>query len=165
MGTTFKGDKERINLLKNSNQTFFLLLIFQCLVLAYVLIFCNIKYEVSDDFIMERIISGSYIGQINWHLPFSNPIWGLFIAAFYKILGRTVSWYFIALLAAGFASYVSISWVFAHKNNKILGIAVTVILTMTTASDFSKLSSDRMKIKGIIVRFMCFRAESDYILA
>ena len=115
-------------------QAFIILLIFQCLVLAFVLLFCSIKYEVSDDFIVELLLSGGFSGELDWHLLFSNPFLGFILYPLY-LINRSISWYFVCQLGICFMSYLALSWVAAHKENKILGIAVTVILTMFSAGD------------------------------
>ena len=35
------------------------------LFLASILVFCDVKYEVSDDFVMSAILSGAYGGSLN----------------------------------------------------------------------------------------------------
>lgn len=118
----------------NRKRSFAVLLIFQCVVLGFILLICSIKYEVSDDFLIELILSGGFTGTPDWHLMFSNPILGLFLYPFY-LINPSVSWYFILQLILCFASYISISWVLSDKNNKIIAIVVTIILTMATAGD------------------------------
>lgn len=50
--------------------------------LMSILLFCDIKYEVSDDFVMSTIISGAYGNGYNPHLMFINILWGYLLLPF-----------------------------------------------------------------------------------
>ena len=56
------------------------------LFLASILVFCDVKYEVSDDFVMSAILSGAYGGSLNPHLIFINVLWGYLLTPFYLFL-------------------------------------------------------------------------------
>ena len=60
-----------------------------------ILLMCDIKYEVSDDFIMSTVISGAYGNGYNPHLMFINIIWGYILLPFYYLMPK-ISWYLIA---------------------------------------------------------------------
>ena len=64
-------------------------------------LFNEIKYEVSDDFVMETILSGAYGGEINPHMLFVNVLYGYVLKGFYLLL-PTLNWYTISLLFWGF---------------------------------------------------------------
>ena len=40
------------------------------------ILFCDIKYEVSDDFVMSTILSGAYTKEPNPYIMFVNVLWG-----------------------------------------------------------------------------------------
>lgn len=63
---------------------FFIMAMGQVLLLLLILLFCNIKYEVSDDFIMEMVASGIYTGQPDSHIMFSNIFMGWILTLFYN---------------------------------------------------------------------------------
>ena len=63
--------------------------------LLSILLFCDIKYETSDDFIMASIMSGAFGGEPNPHMIFINIIWGYILLPFYY-LNSHISWYLIA---------------------------------------------------------------------
>ena len=62
-----------------------------------ILLMCDIKYEVSDDFIMSTVISGAYGNGYNPHLMFINIIWGYMLLPFYYLMPK-ISWYLVAQL-------------------------------------------------------------------
>lgn len=63
------------NMLEEKKRRLFLLLsVGQIGLLILILLFANVKYEVSDDFMMEMVASGAYTGQPDPHIMFSNII-------------------------------------------------------------------------------------------
>ena len=67
------------------NLIFFLLIVF----------FCDMKYEVSDDFIMASIMSGAYGDAPNPQMIFVNVIIGYLLLPLYYLFPQ-ISWYFVA---------------------------------------------------------------------
>ncbi len=106
----------------------------QLLLCVCVLLFCNIKYEVSDDFIMEMVASGAYTGEPDAHIMFSNVILGEVLTLFYR-LNTDISWYFIAQVFLCFCSYIAITYVFSHRLNMGAAVFSVVTLTAFTAQD------------------------------
>lgn len=62
--------------------------------LTMVFIFLDMKYETSDDFVVDSILSGAYGLDYDPHLLFSNIILGYGLKILYVAL-PTVSWYFV----------------------------------------------------------------------
>ena len=115
-------------------RTFAVLACFQLITLILVLLCCNIKYEVSDDFVMEMILSGTYTKQTDPHMMFSNVLWGGFLAFFYR-LWPGVSWYLIAQILICFAAYLAISYVVTGSTKWYTAIFSVVFITAFTAMD------------------------------
>ena len=72
---------------------FFVLAAAQAVLLLCILLFCSIKYEVSDDFIMEMVVSGAYTGHPDAHMMFSNIFIGWLFVPLYSLF-PAISWYF-----------------------------------------------------------------------
>ena len=64
---------------------FFVLAAAQAVLLLCILLFCSIKYEVSDDFIMEMVVSGAYTGHPDAHMMFSNIFIGWLFVPLYSL--------------------------------------------------------------------------------
>ena len=79
----------------------FLSFIINAVFLLMVILFCDMKYEVSDDFIVDSILSGAYGNGYDEHLLFSNIIYGLFLKQLYKFF-PVVCWYFVFQFAICF---------------------------------------------------------------
>ena len=103
-------------------------------VLAGIVLFGDIKYEVSDDFMMEMILSGLYTGKPDVHIMFSNVCWAALLVPFYKI-APAVSWYLAGQLALCLASMLSVSYVLSKIQKWHTSIAITMLLLILVAPD------------------------------
>lgn len=113
----------------------FIAFLINTIFLMLVLCFCDLKYEVSDDFVMATIISGAYDGgNLNPHMIFVNIILGYILMPFYKLFPQ-ISWYFIFQLIFLFLSFTLASYMFLKKNGKIVGGMISVLLLFFFASD------------------------------
>lgn len=111
------------------NSSVFLSITLNFIFLACIILFCDIKYEVSDDFVMASIISGAYGNGYNPHLIFINILWGYLLLPFYYIFPN-ISWYLIAQLLLCFLSFTLISYMFLEKLNKVTAfLLITLLLT------------------------------------
>lgn len=113
---------------------FVVALVFQTGVLAVILLFCDIKYEVSDDYVMEMILSGVYTGKNDIHIMFSNVLWACLLLPAYKLF-PAVSWYFVGQITVCFFSLVAISYVLCKSSEKHMAAILSALLTAFTAMD------------------------------
>lgn len=107
--------KMRIEKLVKSNITVAVLI--NLIALAAVFIFCDFKYEVSDDFIMSAIMSGAFGETYNPKMIFVNVIWGYILLPFYKLV-PIVSWYFVAQIGLIFVSSVIVAYFLLERLEK-----------------------------------------------
>lgn len=99
-----------------------------------ILLMCDIKYEVSDDFIMSTVISGAYGNGYNPHLMFINIIWGYMLLPFYYLMPK-ISWYLIAQLLVCLFSFILISYMLLEKLERPVAILFIIILLTFFADD------------------------------
>lgn len=99
-----------------------------------ILLMCDIKYEVSDDFIMSTVISGAYGNGYNPHLMFINIIWGYILLPFYYLMPK-ISWYLIAQLLVCLFSFILISYMLLEKLERPVAILFIIILLTFFADD------------------------------
>ncbi|MCP1101257.1 hypothetical protein M2454_000351 [Aequitasia blattaphilus] len=98
-------------------------------VFLIVLFFCAPKYEVSDDFIMENILSGAFGNSPNPHILFVNIIVGYGLLPLYKLFPG-FSWYFLFLLVVGLVSLIAITYAIIQKvDNRMRWVLVTLIIS------------------------------------
>ena len=64
---------------------FQLAFLINALFLICYLISGTMKYEVSDDFMMEVMVSGAYTGTPSPYIMFMNPLIGLFLSTLYNL--------------------------------------------------------------------------------
>ena len=74
--------------LKKLDTNFNRALLINLFALGLVLLCCDLKYEVSDDFVMSTIVSGAYGKGRNPHLIFSNIFLGYILLPFYQLVLR-----------------------------------------------------------------------------
>ena len=119
---------------RQAKRLFLLLAAGQVLLLGLILLLCNIKYEVSDDFIMEMVASGVYTGQPDSHIMFSNVLLGWILTLFYRIPSN-ISWYFWGQMLLCLGSYLAITYVLTHSLQPGAAVFTTLVLTAFTARD------------------------------
>lgn len=102
--------------------------------LGLVLVFCDMKYEVSDDFIVDTILSGAYGNGYDEHLLFSNILYGYFLKFLYQLI-PVVSWYFVGQIAISFCALTAVTYVILEKNNRCLGLLVSIIFVSFFSDD------------------------------
>ena len=83
---------------------------------ALLLIFFEQKYEMSDDFVMEGILSGAYGNGRNPRMIFVNVIYGCLLLPLYNLFPK-ISWYFISYLLIGFISLTVITYIVLKTTN------------------------------------------------
>jgi len=87
-------------------------LLINILFLLLILLFCDIKYEVSDDFIVESVLSSSFGNEsanYDTHLLFSNMLLGYPLKALYLLI-PDVSWYFLFIILLSFVSLTTVTY-------------------------------------------------------
>ena len=102
--------------------------------LALVLVFCEIKYETSDDYIMAAIMSGAYSGTPNPHMIFINILGGYLLMTFYYLVPQ-ISWYLIAQLAWCFCAFTAVTYLLLKRLDTIMGIMLSVLFITFFSDD------------------------------
>lgn len=102
--------------------------------LGMILIFCDLKYEVSDDFIMSSILSGAFGDSLNPKMIFVNVIIGYILLPFYKICPE-ISWYFILQLLLCFLSFVIITYMLFDELDVLSAILLSSLFLTFFADD------------------------------
>lgn len=105
-----------------------------CFFLILVLLFCDIKYEVSDDFVMSTILSGAYGGTQNPHMIFVNILWGYLLIPLYKIWGG-ISWYFVSQMVLIFLASTAITFFLLENLDRARAVMLTLIMIFFFTND------------------------------
>ena len=106
------------------NLFFFLLIVFSC----------DMKYEVSDDFIMASIMSGAYGDAPNPQMIFVNVIIGYLLLPLYYLFPQ-ISWYFVAEVFLIFVSSTTVTYVLFEKLEKEKAFMLSVLLILFFSND------------------------------
>ena len=119
---------------RKNKRLFWILAAAQIILLAAVLLLCNIKYEVSDDFIMEMVVSGAYTGQPDAHMMFSNIALGALLVPLYRLCPG-VSWYFWGQMLLCLGAYLAMTYVLTQTLQTGPAVFAIVTITAFTAKD------------------------------
>lgn len=126
--------------------------------LLLVLLFCDMKYEVSDDYMVDAVLSGAFGGGYDAHLLFSNILYGYFLKGLYNIT-TSFSWYFICQILWCFLSLWAITYVILQKNDGRIGMAIACILAAFVSDDlyilvqFTKTASVLVLAGGVLLLY------------
>lgn len=105
------------------------------LFLLLILVFCDQKYETSDDFVMSTIMSGAYSnGEPNPHLIFINVIVGYILLPFYYWFPE-ISWYFVFQMALLLCAFILMTYLLIEKNGKAIGVMLTIMMLTLIGDD------------------------------
>lgn len=103
------------------------------ILLTYALSGC-MKYEVSDDFIMEMMVSGAYTGNPSPYIMFMNPIIGIFLSFLYNVF-KKINWYFLFQIAVIFLSLCVLSYCFLKKKSNNFSILLVFVFLFFFSND------------------------------
>ena len=120
--------------LKKLDTNFNRALLINIFALGLVLLCCDLKYEVSDDFVMSTIVSGAYGAGRNPHLIFSNIFLGYILLPFYKIFPR-ISWYFVMHIAVVFISSTTVTFFLIERLERMKAIMLSAFLILFFSND------------------------------
>ena len=112
-------------------------ILINCIILGFYCITNTIKYEVSDDFVMELIVSGAYSGQPSPYIMFMNPIIGELLKALYS-LNQNINWYTFLQIGVIEISMIMISYIIL-KLKPGARYVVVMIFVLFFSSDFLQL--------------------------
>ena len=116
-------------------KSFFLfLLLLQALLMAAALIYCRARYEVSDDFVMELILTGAFDGQPDPHMMFSSFLWGKLLLVFMKIFAG-VNWYLAGQMLTVFLTFVCLSVFLVRRKNWAAAVFFLSVLHLYFGQD------------------------------
>lgn len=119
---------------KNDKKNVLIAFAINAIFLLLVIMFCDMKYEVSDDFIVDSILSGAYGNGYDEHLLFSNILYGYFLKLMYNLI-PVISWYFVAQIVICFCSLWAVSYIILQRNNQYVGILVSIIFVSFFSDD------------------------------
>lgn len=109
-------------------------LLLNLLFLGLSLAFCSPKYEVSDDYIMDAVLSGAYGQGLDGYILFSNILYGQFLKFLYTIT-TGISWYFIMQVLLGFLSLTAILYIIFKRNSLSAGLLIGIVFLGAFSDD------------------------------
>ena len=140
------------------NSPLFLAVFFNILAFLIRIIFFDIKYEVSDDYMTDAILSGAFGEGYDPNLLFGNPILGRGLVLFYRLIPK-ISFYFVLLIVLSFLSVTAILYILFKKNRGLTAKVMAVVFLVFYADDlyilvqFTKVSAAAGIAGGLMVLY------------
>ena len=131
--------------------------------------FCDVKYEVSDDFVMATIMSGAYGDSPNPQLIFVNTLLGYLLLPLYMVLSD-ISWYLIFQLLLCLISFILITYMLLERLDKHVALFFIVLLLTVFSDDvyilpqFTKTAALAVMAGGITFLWNVFYKKSVFLL-
>ena len=122
------------------------------------IIFFDVKYEVSDDFFIDAVLSGAFGNGYDPDLLFGNIILGYVLTFFYKLF-PVISFYFVFLLSLGFISVTSVLFILFKKKVNAVTVCMAVVFLCFLTDDlyvvlqFTKVSAAAGIAGGLLILF------------
>lgn len=130
-------------------------LLFNVLLFMIPYIFGTIKYEVSDDFIMNLIVSGVYTENPSPYLMFMNPIIGQLLSCLFTFTNN-VNWYSLFHLTVVFLSLTIIGICILNKKRWYSFLFFFIFLTITSLDLYQLMQFTKTSIICVIAGGMIF---------
>lgn len=112
----------------------FLAFAINALFLLLVILFCDMKYEVSDDFIVDAVLSGAFGTGYNEHLLFSNILYGYILKVLYQHT-TVISWYFVSHILICYLSLCAVTYIILERNHRYIGVTLSIIFISFFSDD------------------------------
>ena len=131
------------------------------------LVLCDPKYETSDDFITNAVLSGAYTGVPDPHMFFSNILLGYMLTPLYHIF-PSVSWYFWFMEVLGLISLITIVYLTLKSSPHPLGLVLSLLFLCAFSDDiflslqFTKISAAALIAGGILFTRALFDDERKF---
>lgn len=119
------------------------------------MIFCDPRYEYNDDSGIDLLLSGTYTGSYDPHMPFSNILLGYILVGAYTLIPR-ISFYFVTLELFGLVSSIIIVWIITKHCRTSVGLLASVIFLVCFSDDlfillqFTKTASATIAAGGFL---------------
>lgn len=138
------------------HKALYLSIIINLIFLLLALFFCAPKYEASDDYIVDALLSGAFTGSYNPYMLFSNVILGKILVFLYTLIpyGSIYFWY---LILSGFVGFLGICYVLLKKHPNFTGLLLSIIVVSFLSDDiyisinFTKIATVSMLSGGILI--------------
>ena len=128
------------------------------------IIFFEAKYEVSDDYFIDAVLSGAFGNGYDPDLLFGNIILGYVLVFFYKLF-PVISFYFVLLLLLGFLSVTAILFILFKKKINAVTVCMAVVFLCFLTDDlyvviqFTKVSAAAGIAGGLLILYGLWEAD------
>lgn len=151
------------------NNTLLTATIINAVVALIIILTSSVQYEVSDDFVMETIVSGLYNNEKTIFLPYSHLGLGVLLKGLYTMYSG-INWYGICMLFFGYLGFTTLTYCLFKRQNFQHGLFLQAIIYLFYLEDiyvsvqFTKLSVFLIMIGSFMFLHGLFREEKKIAL-
>ena len=141
---------------KVASNPLLLAFIFNMLAFLLCILLFDIKYEVSDDYITDAVLSGAFGTGYDPQLLFGNVILGYFLVFLYKLI-PTISFYFLLLISLDFISVTVVLYLLFKKKINSITVCIALLFLLFFSDDlyiliqFTKVASVAGIAGGLLI--------------
>ena len=146
-----------------------LALLFNLVAFLLSIIFFDIKYEVSDDYITDAVLSGAFGTGYDPQLLFGNVILGYILVFLYKLI-PTISFYFLLLISLDFISATIVLYLLFKKKVNAITVCMASIFLIFYSDDlyiliqFTKAATAAGIAGGLLILYGLWETEKHKVL-
>ena len=128
----------------------------------------RLRYEVSDDFMIDAVLSGAFGNGYDPYLFWGNPILGYFLVLLYSLIPK-ISFYFILLMTLGFVSSTAVTYILFKKKINAVTVCMAVLFLVFYSDDlyvmlqFTKISAAAGIAGGLLILYGLWDAKEHKI--
>lgn len=144
-------------------------LLFNLAAFIFRILVFDIKYEVSDDYITDAVLSGAFGNGYDPQLLFSNIILGYVLVFLYKLI-PTISFYFVLLIALSFVSCTIVLYLLFKRKVNTITVCIAVVYLAFITDDlyvlvqFTKVSAVAGIAGGLLILHGLWEAKKHRVL-
>ena len=133
------------------------------------ILFFDIKYEVSDDYINDAVLSGAFGNGYDPHLLFGNVFIGYALVFLYKLV-PVISFYFVMLMAVGFCSVTAVLYLLFKKKVNTITVCIAIVFLAFITDDvyvllqFTKVAAAAGIAGGLLILHGLWEAKKHRVL-
>ena len=153
---------------KIENKPLLLAFLFNFVAFIFSILIFDIKYETSDDYITDAVLSGAYGIGYDYHLLFGNSILGYILVLLYKLIPK-ISLYFVLLVLLNFVSATSVLYLLFKKKTNIITICMATLFLLFFSDDlyvliqFTKVAGAACIAGGLLILFGLWEAKRNKV--
>ena len=128
----------------------------------------TVRYEVSDDYMIDAVLSGAFGTGYDPYLLWGNPVLGHFLNLLYRLIPG-ISFYFVLLMILGFVSSTAVTYLLFKRKINAVTVCIALIFLCFFSDDlyvlvqFTKITAAAGIAGGLLILYGLWEEEKHKI--